>query len=345
VFRRWLFVRLLQLNSSNADGDYEFLQVNAGRLWVSATVDAALPAGANVIGALVANQSVNLNQIAGTATATGNGVAGAGCQRVTIASDNSAVPTRALTAADVVTANLAAGTNMVGKFALARSSDGFEATLNNFASDALSASANAGFYGASFNYIYNGASWDRARGDTANGMDVDVTRLPTLTKGTQGATGASTQDLKDAGRNVTNYFMALPIITTATDALVSLTGYKGGAAVAAATAPAVVTTGKTYRITSVILTYVAIATAGSAKVSLRANLTGAVVVGSPVVCSWVIGGPAAAAGVSQSVTIDIPDGLEFAAGAGIGVTISGLSATQAAAATGYVQVALSGFEY
>jgi hypothetical protein len=68
-------------------------------------------------------------------------------------------------------------------------------------------------------------------------------------------------------------------------------------------------------------------------------------VGSPVVCTWVIGGPAAAAGVSQSVTIDIPDGLEFAAGTGIGITISGLSATQAAAATGYVQVALSGFEY
>lgn len=38
------------------------------------------------------NQSVNLNQIAGTATATGNGVAGSGVQRVTIASDNSAIP-------------------------------------------------------------------------------------------------------------------------------------------------------------------------------------------------------------------------------------------------------------
>lgn len=29
------------------------------------------------------------------------------------------------------------------------------------------------------NLVYNGATWDRARGDTANGVDVDVTRLPT----------------------------------------------------------------------------------------------------------------------------------------------------------------------
>ena len=32
-----------------------------------------------------------------------------------------------------------------------------------------------------FNYLYNGTSWDRVRGDTSNGIDVDVTRLPTGT--------------------------------------------------------------------------------------------------------------------------------------------------------------------
>lgn len=37
-------------NTSGADGDYEFLQMSAGRLWASATIDAALPAGAAVIG-------------------------------------------------------------------------------------------------------------------------------------------------------------------------------------------------------------------------------------------------------------------------------------------------------
>lgn len=55
-------------------------------------VNATLQAGANTIGALTANQSVNLAQIAATTTATGNGTASAGCQRVTIASDNTAFP-------------------------------------------------------------------------------------------------------------------------------------------------------------------------------------------------------------------------------------------------------------
>lgn len=69
------------------------------------TVGAALPAGTNVIGkvaidqttpgttnlvALAANQSVNVAQINGVTTTTGNGVAGTGVQRVAIASDNTA---------------------------------------------------------------------------------------------------------------------------------------------------------------------------------------------------------------------------------------------------------------
>lgn len=33
------------------------------------------------------------------------------------------------------------------------------------------------------NLVYNGATWDRARGDIANGLDVDVTRLPALPAG------------------------------------------------------------------------------------------------------------------------------------------------------------------
>lgn len=52
--------------------------------------DVALPAGANVIGALTVNQSVNKAQINGVAPLMGNGVTGTGSQRVTIASDNTA---------------------------------------------------------------------------------------------------------------------------------------------------------------------------------------------------------------------------------------------------------------
>ncbi len=50
-------------NTSNADGDYEFLQMSAGRLWASATIDAALPAGTNAIGKLAANSGVDIGDV------------------------------------------------------------------------------------------------------------------------------------------------------------------------------------------------------------------------------------------------------------------------------------------
>ena len=50
-------------NVSGADGDYEFLQLSAGRLWTSATIDAALPAGTNGIGKLTANSGVDIGDV------------------------------------------------------------------------------------------------------------------------------------------------------------------------------------------------------------------------------------------------------------------------------------------
>jgi hypothetical protein len=50
-------------NTSGTDGDYEFLQMSAGRLWASATIDAALPAGANAIGKLAANSGVTIGAV------------------------------------------------------------------------------------------------------------------------------------------------------------------------------------------------------------------------------------------------------------------------------------------
>lgn len=50
-------------NTSGTDGDYEPLQVSAGRLWASATIDAALPAGTNAIGKLAANDGVDIGDV------------------------------------------------------------------------------------------------------------------------------------------------------------------------------------------------------------------------------------------------------------------------------------------
>lgn len=50
-------------NTSGTDGDYEFLQISAGRLWTSTTVDAALPAGTNAIGKLAGNSGVDIGDV------------------------------------------------------------------------------------------------------------------------------------------------------------------------------------------------------------------------------------------------------------------------------------------
>lgn len=55
------------------------------------TGQVTLATGANTIGALTANQSVNFAQVNGVTTLTGNGVAGTGSTRITIASDNLAI--------------------------------------------------------------------------------------------------------------------------------------------------------------------------------------------------------------------------------------------------------------
>lgn len=64
-------------------------------------LETPIPAGTNIIGALSANQSVNVAQINGVAATMGNGVAGTGVQRVTLASDSTGVLAGVTTVATV----------------------------------------------------------------------------------------------------------------------------------------------------------------------------------------------------------------------------------------------------
>jgi hypothetical protein len=63
-------------NTSDTDGDYEFLQMSAGRLWTSATIDAALPAGTNAIGKLAANSGVDIGDVDVTSISAGSNLIG-----------------------------------------------------------------------------------------------------------------------------------------------------------------------------------------------------------------------------------------------------------------------------
>lgn len=166
-----------------------------------------------------------------------------------------------------------------------------------------------------------------------------------LTKGTQGATGITVQALNDAGRNLVTYYTVIPVLATATDTLQSLTGTKSGATVTATTTPAVVTTGKTFRVTRFAATYVATATSGYAIARLRFNTAGVVAITSPVAATLAVAaGTPATANSGASEDASISEGKEFAAGTGIGISVQGFAAATATA-VGYMFVSVSGYEY
>jgi hypothetical protein len=79
------------VSASNPQPVVQTGTLNVGTVTAVTAITNALPAGANVIGALTANQSVNNAQINGVAPLMGNGVSGTGAQRVTIASDSTGI--------------------------------------------------------------------------------------------------------------------------------------------------------------------------------------------------------------------------------------------------------------
>lgn len=161
-----------------------------------------------------------------------------------------------------------------------------------------------------------------------------------ITKGTQGSTGVTTQDLKDSGRTPVTLFCS-GTASVASDTLLSLTGWKAGAAVAAATSYTV-TTGKTFRLQAVVFnarftTASTTVTFANVKFSLRAITSGALAATSAPVLQQTL---ALAANMpSVSLETSVPDGLEFASGYVFGVSQLGSATTLSVDAT------LIGYEY
>ena len=174
---------------------------------------------------------------------------------------------------------------------------------------------------------------------------VDIASAVAVAKGTQGANAVPTQAMIDSGRNAVHFYTLIPVASSATDTLQSLTGTKAGATVAATTTPAVVTTGKTMRITRVAATYIATATSGYGIVRLRFNTAGVVAITSPVAATICVGAGApttANATAAEEATLD--EGWEFAAATGIGISVQGFAAVTATA-VGFVLVSVTGYEY
>ena len=180
----------------------------------------------------------------------------------------------------------------------------------------------------------------------ATAANLNMTAAPiAITKGTQGATGFTTQDLKDAGRNQVHYYTLIPVLSTATDTLQSLTGTKAGATVVATTTPQQVSASKTLRITRLAVTYIATATSGYAIVRLRFVVGGPVTITGPIAATVLVGaGAPTTANSTASEEAILDEGWEFAATTGIGISVQGFAAVTPTA-VGYVLVSVTGYEY
>jgi hypothetical protein len=174
---------------------------------------------------------------------------------------------------------------------------------------------------------------------TNNIGDVDVLP-PTLTKGTQGATGFSVQNLRDAGR--TSVHLTAEAVAGATsEALITLTQSKGLAATSTGT-NYTVTAGKTLRLTSLTVSWIATTTtANTARVRIRAAVSGAVTTSSPLQHSFRLAWESATFIANEGKTVEKawPEGIDIPAGATIGVT------HQEAVANGTLDVSLTGYEF
>lgn len=165
--------------------------------------------------------------------------------------------------------------------------------------------------------------------------------LATLTKGTQGTTGITTQDLKDAGR-VPIILSATAVVSATTETLFTLNIWKGGAVLTAASQYQV-TTGKTLRIQQIqfgsrFTTPSSTVTFASARFNMRAlTATGTLAIGSPLI----YGDTKLSASNSPTPNSDltIPDGLELPGGYVIGFSHIDSAATLS------LDLVLVGYEY
>jgi len=162
-------------------------------------------------------------------------------------------------------------------------------------------------------------------------------RMSISAKGVQGTNAASVQDYKDSGRVYKTFYIdAIAGVTS--EALVTMNINSAGTVTTGTSYT--VTSGKTLRLTSFTATSKS-STTTAVNGRVRVRSAASVSASSGIVINADIPSTpgTAAAGTGQSVTIDIPDGIEIAGGQQIGISqvLSSTSST--------VSCMLIGFEY
>lgn len=177
-----------------------------------------------------------------------------------------------------------------------------------------------------------------------SGLSIGTVQQAALTKSTQGATGVSTQDLKDAGRvNVAmTCYQAAGIITT--EALFAAATFSISRDGAAATTgqQLTVTAAKRLRIQSIVIGVKnTAAAAGTTKLVLRYQAAGGAITNtSPILAIFDMGSNSATANAYIGPTeMALPDGVELIAGSTFGFT------NLSSAATMLHTITVNGYEY
>lgn len=179
---------------------------------------------------------------------------------------------------------------------------------------------------------------------------VETVAAPTISKGTQGTTGFTVQDLKDSGRNARHFMLDAYTVAPAVEAVQAVVQWYNNVAVAGTTQPVVIPAGKTLRLTSWTISTKSLATVGSAVVRVRVNTAGLGVLASPIVFSFEAGSRAGATTVAMTGGLDtltgvFPEGFEIPAGAGLAFSMAGYGPAGVLAAQGVTRFGVYGYEY
>lgn len=170
--------------------------------------------------------------------------------------------------------------------------------------------------------------------------------MPTLTKGTQGATGISTQDLKDAGRtSIVFYVTASTVGATTVESALTLTKSAGTGATSAANF-FVITSGKRFRISSISVATQGnvTATTHTTTLSIRLATAGNCATGTtPVLYKFRSSAPATTLFWDRLPTYPIPDGYEVLGDGTLNICASVNSTFTTNAPT--VDLMIVGYEY
>ena len=181
----------------------------------------------------------------------------------------------------------------------------------------------------------------------AGSNTIGTVNAPTITKVTQGSTGFTVQNLKDAGRTTLGLTMEFTATGTS-EALATITESRNGASGVSFTTR-IITLGKRLRIQSISME---VETLGSGTapqrmyLRLRTNTAGAVTTSSPIQGVWAVVNSTAVVKSGNTATFSFPDGLEFA---GDGVANYGFTIQfpdyVATTATVAGKVTITAFEY